>query len=69
MNMRALPICAVLLVSLFRATGAEILVPGVERLPANPIIMPETLPDRDRENINGPSLIRVPDRVKNPLGR
>lgn len=27
------------------------------------------LPGRDGENINGPSLIRVPAWVKNPLGR
>ena len=41
MHMRALPICAILLVSLFRASGAEMTVPDVERLPGNPIIRPE----------------------------
>jgi hypothetical protein len=41
----------------------------IERLPGNPIIRPEMLPGRDGENINGPSLIRVPAWVKNPLGR
>lgn len=40
----------------------------VERLPGNPIIRPEMLPGHDGENINGPSLIRVPAWVKNPLG-
>ena len=43
--------------------------PRVERLANNPIIRPEMLPGRDGENINGPSLIRVPSWVKNPLGR
>ena len=43
--------------------------PRVERLADNPIIRPEMLPGRDGENINGPSLIRVPSWVKNPLGR
>jgi hypothetical protein len=43
--------------------------PRVERLPENPIIRPEMLPGHDGENINGPSLIRVPAWVKNPLGR
>ena len=43
--------------------------PRIERLPGNPIIRPEMLPGRDGENINGPSLIRVPSWVKNPLGR
>jgi hypothetical protein len=44
-------------------------VSRVERLAGNPIIRPEMLPGRDGENINGPSLIRVPAWVKNPLGR
>ena len=44
-------------------------VSRVERLPGNPIIRPEMLPGPDGENINGPSLIRVPSWVKNPLGR
>lgn len=38
------------------------------RLPTNPIITPE-LSDSIGENINGPSLIRMPERVANPLGR
>lgn len=41
----------------------------VERFTNNPIIRPEMLPGKDGANINGPSLIRVPDWVKNPLGR
>lgn len=43
-----------------------------ERLNNAPIItaeMSDTLTERNRVNINGPSLIRVPDWVANPLGR
>jgi hypothetical protein len=40
----------------------------VERLPANPIVRPD-MDARMGDNINGPSLIRVPDWIKNPLGR
>lgn len=42
---------------------------SVRKLPGNPIIRPEMLPGRDGQNINGPSLIRVPEWVPNPLGR
>ncbi|NLD71153.1 MAG: hypothetical protein GX649_00390 [Chloroflexi bacterium] len=40
----------------------------VERFPQNPIIRPHMDP-RMGDNINGPSLIRVPDWLPNPLGR
>lgn len=40
----------------------------VERLPNNPIITPN-MDGRMGDNINGPSLIRVPDWVDGPLGR
>ncbi len=40
----------------------------VKRLPGNPIITP-TLDARIGTNINGPSLIRVPDWLPNPLGK
>lgn len=40
----------------------------IERLANNPIIRPEMLGGKDGANINGPSLIRVPQWVKNPLG-
>ncbi len=43
--------------------------PRIDRLDNNPIITPEMLPGNDGENINGPSLIRVPSWVQNPLGR
>jgi len=39
-----------------------------QRLPVSPIIRPD-LDARIGGNINGPSLIRVPDWVPNPLGR
>jgi len=41
----------------------------VRRLPGNPIIRPEMLPGDEGLNINGPSLVRVPDWVEDPLGR
>lgn len=40
----------------------------IERLGDGPIISPQTDPSIG-ENIQGPSLIRVPDWVENPLGR
>jgi hypothetical protein len=39
-----------------------------ERYPGNPIITPAMMGNAD-ENINGPSLMRVPPWVRNPLGR
>lgn len=41
----------------------------VRRFPDNPIIRSDMLPGRDGDNINGPSLIRVPDWLPNRLGR
>ena len=40
----------------------------VKRFPANPIITP-ALDESIGANINGPSLLRVPDWLPNPLGR
>jgi hypothetical protein len=40
----------------------------VERLPYNPVIYPD-MDERMGSNINGPSLIRVPDWLPDPLGR
>src|SRR5262249_41917825 len=40
----------------------------VTRFPENPIIRPDMSP-RLGENVNGPSLIRVPDWIRSPLGR
>ena len=39
----------------------------VRRFPTNPIICPH-MDERMGANINGPSLIRVPDWIENPLG-
>lgn len=44
-------------------------MPQIERLEANPIIVPEMLPGSDGENINGPSVIEVPSWIENPLGK
>ncbi len=41
----------------------------VTRFDANPIIHPDMLSGRDGENINGPSLIRVPEWLPKPLGK
>ncbi|GAB4462911.1 MAG: hypothetical protein OHK0029_30660 [Armatimonadaceae bacterium] len=41
----------------------------VKRYFQNPIIRPEMLPGSDGTNINGPSLIRVPEWLPEPLGR
>lgn len=43
-------------------------MPNITRSPHNPLITPESDPSI-LGNINGPSLIRVPDWVPNPLGR
>lgn len=53
------------------ALAAERPLPSlrVERLPGNPIITATMLPGDDGDSISGPSLIRVPAWVKNPLGR
>lgn len=45
---------------------------NLTRLPNNPIIRPgmdERMAESGVDNINGPSLIRVPEWVENPLGR
>jgi hypothetical protein len=41
---------------------------AVERLPGNPIIRPH-MDARMGSNVQGPSLIRVPEWIRNPLGR
>lgn len=42
---------------------------SVVRFDSNPIIKPDMLSGEDGANINGPSLIKVPDWIKNPLGK
>src|SRR6185503_14642331 len=41
----------------------------VERLAGNPMIYPSMMPSGIGANINGPSLIRVPSWIPNPLGK
>ena len=41
----------------------------IERLPHNPIIRADVNNAAIGDNVNGPSLIRVPDWIPNPLGR
>lgn len=50
-------------------TAAAQDAPTVRRLAHNPIIEPSLLPPGDGENINGPSLIRVPDWIEGALGK
>jgi hypothetical protein len=63
--------CYVFVLALWAATTAAESLPSVRavRLPNNPIITSAMLPGEDGANINGPSMIRVPDWVRNPLGR
>ena len=49
--------------------GAAQQVPRVQRLEGNPIVTPAMLSGTSGEDINGPSIIRVPDWLPNPLGR
>ena len=44
-------------------------LPTIVRFNENPIIRPEMLPGKDGANICGPSLIRAPRWLKNPLGK
>lgn len=47
----------------------DVTQPRIERFKENPLIRPEMLPGSDGTNICGPSLIRVPAWVPNPLGK
>lgn len=63
------------LVVLWAAVGGSTMpkavaaAPKVIRFKTNPIIRPEMLPGTDGVNIAGPSLIRVPSWLPNPLGK
>jgi hypothetical protein len=48
---------------------AEAKPPTVVRFETNPIIRPEMLPGKDGANICGPSLIKAPAWLTNPLGK
>ena len=55
-----------LLILQLQGSGQEI---TAIRFTQNPIIKPEMFKTGDGENINGPSLIKVPDWIKSPLGK
>jgi len=57
-----------LLILIASGARAEPTAPAVTRLIDEPIIIPN-MDDRMGANIQGPSLIRVPDWVENPLGK
>jgi hypothetical protein len=66
---RALLLAAsVLCAPVLTAWAGDTNVPKVRRFPQNPIIRPEMLPGTAGDNINGPSLIRVPSWVSPRLG-
>ena len=67
--MRKAQILLPILVVVFQAVSNadESLSITVERLGSGPIITPE-MDSRMGGNIQGPSLIKVPDWVENPLG-
>ena len=66
----ALTIALACLQSLHAADGADQASRlTAVRFPQNPVIRPDMLPGADGQNINGPSLIRVPDWIEKPLGR
>lgn len=59
-------LAAVVLLLIFSATAADNV--RAVRLPDDPILTPPSSPAIG-DNLNGPSLIRVPDWVEKPLGR
>jgi hypothetical protein len=67
---RAITILLIALSPSFAVTtqAQENLIPSVTRLLDGPIIGPD-MDGRMGSNIQGPSLIRVPDWIKNPLGK
>jgi hypothetical protein len=63
---RVVRLVAVLSLLVFSATASDDV--RAVRLPGNPILSRQSSPTLD-DNLNGPSLIRVPDWVEKPLGR
>jgi len=64
--------CLVIFLLVMFASNSEAVaqaLPDIRRLDGNPIVRPDMLPGNDGENINGPSMIRVPEWVPDPLGR
>ncbi|MFD2571804.1 hypothetical protein ACFSUS_14250 [Spirosoma soli] len=56
-----------LLLLLFHRSNAQNI--SLERFASNPIISASSLPGQDGDDINGPSLIKVPDWLPNKLGK
>jgi len=56
------------MLTLVALVAHQVATASVLRLPQNPIVTPATAPSIG-DNINGPSIIRVPAWVKRPLGR
>ncbi|HMG82004.1 MAG TPA: hypothetical protein VK559_03135 [Ferruginibacter sp.] len=67
MKVRVLYFAAILLISSLSVRAQETI--SFERFKNNPIITPALLDSSDGEDINGPSLIKVPDWVQNKLGK
>src|ERR1700677_3278271 len=67
MKVRVLYFTAILLAISFSARAQETV--SFERFKNNPIITPALLSGNDGDDINGPSLIKVPDWVHNKLGK
>ncbi len=59
-------VCLCLLMSGFFSSYAQKI--NFERFENNPIVTADLLPGKDGENINGPSLIKVPEWLPNKLG-
>jgi len=67
-SLKNLPRITLLITIFFLCTVTQGQVRGI-RFKSNPIIHPEMLKGNDGVNINGPSLIKVPDWIENPIGK
>jgi len=65
---RALAVAVAALLVAFPAASQSPAEPRVERFPTNPLIAVESSPSLGG-NVNGPTVIRVPDWIERPLGR
>ena len=63
-------VASIVLAQLFAGGARAEEPPRLEarRFAENPLLRPDMLPGRDGENINGPSVLRVPAWLRNPLG-
>jgi len=63
-------VCLISIIATLRSDpSAAQTMPRIERLDSNPIIVPSMLPGADGENINGPSVIRVPPWIDGAMGK